>query len=53
MHYNTDKKITDAVYTDFGVLVPVCEAKKKGVLTAAEVVLADSIVTVLDRKSVV
>ncbi len=51
LHYNTDKKITDAVYTDFGVLVPVCEAKKKGVLTAAEVVLADSIVTVLTDKA--
>lgn len=50
LHYNGDKKIKDAVYMDLGVLVPVCEEKKRGALTAEEEVLADSILNVLADK---
>lgn len=50
LHYNSGEKITDAVYTDLGVLVPVCGGEKKGALTAAENVLADSILKVLADK---
>lgn len=54
LHYNeNEKEIAEAVYTDYGVLVPVCNSKQK----ETENIMADTIISVLKnhnyRKTIV